>query len=291
MSSLIMRRGGGPQLNQKVTINLSSPANTICANKDGTRVAVAGRKIFIICDTTDQLKEVCNLRNLPQKQLNLNFSSNHVQWNPRDENQLATAPTNSAVVLWDLNKRTKSKLNHVYEEVHQRAVNRVCYHPRDANVLLSASQDCTIVCFDTRQKTVTSRYSGAESVRDVQYNHHNDHLFAACYESGVCQIWDRRHTDHALKTINAHSGPAYSCAWHLEQEHRIVSAGRDKMMKVYDTQTAQQRTKESYSVNALYSVARVRWRPQNRNHLSRLLCGALASLLLQLFLHAYSYFP
>ena len=27
------------------------------------------------------------------------------------ENQLATAPTNSAVVLWDLNKRTKSKLS------------------------------------------------------------------------------------------------------------------------------------------------------------------------------------
>ena len=27
------------------------------------------------------------------------------------ENQLATAPTNSSVVLWDLNKRTKSKLS------------------------------------------------------------------------------------------------------------------------------------------------------------------------------------
>ena len=99
-------------MNQKVTVNLSSPANTVCANKDGTKVAVAGRKsiniditiiiifyyssremtvillsfliAFIICDTTDQLKEVINLRNLPQKQLNLNFSSNHVQWNPRD---------------------------------------------------------------------------------------------------------------------------------------------------------------------------------------------------------------
>ena len=31
-------------MNQKVTVNLSSPANTVCANKDGTKVAVAGRK-------------------------------------------------------------------------------------------------------------------------------------------------------------------------------------------------------------------------------------------------------
>ena len=31
-------------MNQKVTVNLGSPANTVCANKDGTKVAVAGRK-------------------------------------------------------------------------------------------------------------------------------------------------------------------------------------------------------------------------------------------------------
>lgn len=35
-----------------------------------------------------------------------------------------------------------------------------------------------------------------------------------------------------MKQIAAHIGPAYSCAWHLEQEHRIVSAGRDRMIKV-----------------------------------------------------------
>ena len=86
-----------------------------------------------------------------------------------------------------------------------------------------------------------------------------------------------------MKQIAAHVGPAYSCAWHLEQEHRIVSAGRDKMIKVereterhfsyyttiqvHDIQTA--RAKEMNVINALFSVARVRWRPQHRNHLSR----------------------
>ena len=38
-------------MNQKVTVNLSSPANTVCANKDGTKVAVAGRKSIIIIIT------------------------------------------------------------------------------------------------------------------------------------------------------------------------------------------------------------------------------------------------
>ena len=74
-----------------------------------------------------------DLRDLPGKQLNLNFSNNDVQWNPRDgklkhatdntllllavlsptESQLATAPTNGCVILWDINKRTKSKIGNI----------------------------------------------------------------------------------------------------------------------------------------------------------------------------------
>ncbi len=74
---------------------------------------------------------VCNLRDLPIKQLNLNYSNNDVQFHPKDgqyslylsagsivssivwptESQLATAPTNGSVVIWDINKRTKNKLS------------------------------------------------------------------------------------------------------------------------------------------------------------------------------------
>lgn len=76
----------------------------------------------------DQMPVSIDLRDLPVKQLNLNFSNNDVQWNPKDgklwlpwclhvvitdvftESQLATAPTNGCVILWDINKRTKSKI-------------------------------------------------------------------------------------------------------------------------------------------------------------------------------------
>ena len=45
------------------------------------------------------------------------------------------------------------------------------------------------------------------------------------------QIWDRRR-DNPMKQISIHYGPAYCCAWHPEHEHWIMSAGRDKMIKV-----------------------------------------------------------
>ena len=46
------------------------------------------------------------------------------------------------------------------------------------------------------------------------------------------KVWDRRHGDHALKTIQCHSGPAYCCNWHPVTENIVLTAGRDKTIKV-----------------------------------------------------------
>ena len=46
------------------------------------------------------------------------------------------------------------------------------------------------------------------------------------------QVWDRRHGDHPLKKIPCHSGPVYCCIWHPESENVVLTAGRDKMIKV-----------------------------------------------------------
>ena len=48
----------------------------------------------------------------------------------------------------------------------------------------------------------------------------------------LLQIWDRRHGDHPIKQVPIHNGPVYCCDWHLENDNWILSAGRDKMIKV-----------------------------------------------------------
>ena len=42
---------------------------------------------------------------------------------------------------------TSIHVAHVYENVHERAVNKLSFHPREANILLSGSQDSTMCCF------------------------------------------------------------------------------------------------------------------------------------------------
>ena len=77
----------------------------MCTNVSGTLLAVVGRKgnvhplhlflipmhnvymkiVFkILKIAPDQMQVSLNLRDLPGKQLNLNFSNNDVQWNPRE---------------------------------------------------------------------------------------------------------------------------------------------------------------------------------------------------------------
>jgi WD40 repeat protein len=79
-------------------------------------------------------------------------------------NLIATAATNGAVVIWDLNKapgqkqgkamidleafcwRDETKLSITDRIIteHTRAVNRISFHPTDSVILLSASQDGTM---------------------------------------------------------------------------------------------------------------------------------------------------
>lgn len=67
------------------------------------------------------------------------------------DNILATAATNGAVVVWNLNRPSRSKQDHVFSD-HKRTVNKVNFHAIEPSWLISGSQDGTMKCFDLRVK-------------------------------------------------------------------------------------------------------------------------------------------
>lgn len=70
---------------------------------------------------------------------------------------LATAATNGAVVVWNLNKSSRSKQEHVFID-HKRTVNKVSFHMTEPMWLISGSQDGTMKCFDLRIKEATRTF-------------------------------------------------------------------------------------------------------------------------------------
>lgn len=78
---------------------------------------------------------------------------------------------------------------------HSRAVNRLNWHSVDDPLLLSASQDTLIKLWDRRGRSFSCQLTfnpRADAVRDVQWNPHQPHVFAAACENGSLQVWDRR---------------------------------------------------------------------------------------------------
>ncbi|XP_034949561.1 GATOR complex protein WDR24 [Chelonus insularis] len=244
-------------------ITQESPANALALNKDNTQVVIAGRNVFKVFSVLeDKFEEVYNLR--VGKNLNLNFSCNDVTWNLIDDHILATAATNGAVVVWNLNKSSRSKQEHVFTD-HKRTVNKVSFHTTEPMWLISGSQDGTMKCFDLRTKEATKTfYSNTESVRDVEFSPHQQHTFAAVSENGHVQQWDLRRPDRYFQHFTAHSGPIFACDWHPETSW-LATASRDKTIKVWDL--SQKPTCE-YTIHTIASVGRIKWRPQRKFHIA-----------------------
>jgi WD40 repeat protein len=70
---------------------------------------------------------------------------------------LATAATNGAVVVWNLNRLSRSKQEHVFMD-HKRTVNKVSFHTSEPTWLISGSQDGTMKCFDLRTGEATRTF-------------------------------------------------------------------------------------------------------------------------------------
>ncbi|GAB6027610.1 hypothetical protein CHUAL_001851 [Chamberlinius hualienensis] len=241
------------------------PANALAINRDATQVVIAGRNVFkIFSIDEEELTEKMNLR--VGKNMNLNYSCADVVWNPIEDNILATAATNGAVVTWNLEKVSRCKQDMVFQQ-HKRTVNKVCFHPTESYLLISGSQDGTMKLFDLRRKEVTSTFnSNAESVRDVQFSPHQYFYFAAVQENGSVHIWDMRRTDRFERQFTAHSGPVFACDWHPEEKKWLATAGRDKTIKVWDLSSKLESS--VCTIPTIASVARIRWRPLRRHHIA-----------------------
>ena len=255
-------------------VGLEAPANALDLCKDGSKVAVAGRSVFKIFSIEDEFVERDNLR--PGKNnINLTFSCNDVVWSPVDDQVIATAATNGAVVVWNLNKSGRGKQELVFSD-HRRTVNKINFHPTD-QWLISGSQDGTMKLFDMRvEKSGQTFHSMTESVRDVQFNPHSYHQFCAVSENGKVQLWDtRRPGDRCEKQWPAHNNHVFACDWHPELRNVLATAGRDKTIKVWDTVSRKGDKMHGldHTVHTIGPVGRVKWRPQRRDYLgSSALC-------------------
>ncbi|CAM9260648.1 unnamed protein product, partial [Phaeothamnion confervicola] len=155
---------------------------------------------------------------------------------------------------------------------HQRAVNRVAWHPADANILLSCSQDNTLRMWDKRGRSVSCQLTfrpKSDGVRDAQFSPAHPDRFAAAFDNGMLQVWDRRKAHQPELKLMAHSQPLMAIDWHPRREWTIATGSRDRTVKAWDLScfgwgdTKPQSALPTHTVHCVQPVGRVKWRPQH----------------------------
>ncbi|KAI9249009.1 WD40-repeat-containing domain protein [Sporodiniella umbellata] len=248
------------QSNSVLRERLSGAINAVSISPENNAVVVAGREVLkVLSFDKSKVTEILNLR--AGAHFNLNYSSNDVKWgNNATKQKVATAATNGAIILWDLNKVGRKSERVITE--HSRAVNRISFQPENGNILLSASQDGLMKCWDFRdpRNSAKFRFEGkSESVRDVQFNPVNAFEFAAAFETGTIQKWDIRNPKALYdRKLNAHNGPCLTVDWHPSGK-LVASGGRDRTIKVWDMSSDSRRP--LYTIRTVASVSRIQWRP------------------------------
>ncbi|KAI9091560.1 WD40-repeat-containing domain protein [Phlyctochytrium arcticum] len=254
------------EIQTPLRFRLNAALSALSASPEQDWVAVAGREVLKIISVYDsEVKEVLNLRG--GIKLSLNFSINDVKWgNSFARSTIATAATNGAVVVWDLNRPNVQKLERILTE-HTRAVNRISFHPTEPVLLLSASQDGNMRLWDLRAKSIArNAFEGkAESVRDVQFSPVSPFEFVAAFENGTIQKWDIRYPSTYERKWSAHNGLALTVDWHADGRW-VASGGRDRQIKIWDMKSESR--KPLHAIQTIAPVSRVQWRPGHETQLA-----------------------
>lgn len=92
-------------LDEPLVVDMGASINALSLSPSGRELVIAGREIMKVI-SADTFEEITNIR---FGKVNLNYSSNDVKWNPFESHRhwIATAATNGAVVLWNLNNKGK----------------------------------------------------------------------------------------------------------------------------------------------------------------------------------------
>lgn len=212
-----------------------------------------------------RIDESCRIQELFSTAISTipNVSITDMAWNPLDHHRLAIANSNGEIKCFNFPSSSNTPGNQPSPSIGAgsggvgasggmmqlewsgektaASINRLAWSPHDASILATGSGDGSIKFYDIRASKNTAsqtyRQKGpiASPCRDLKFNLKDSSIFASASDSGRLHIWDKRWTQRALMTFEAHKRPVLTIAWNPSSEWIIASGSADRTVKVWDT--------------------------------------------------------
>ncbi|KAI0079373.1 WD40 repeat-like protein [Panus rudis PR-1116 ss-1] len=212
-----------------------------------------------------------------------------VAWSEVHENQLVSASGDGSLKLWDV------MLNdfpiRAWQE-HTREVFSVDWNNIHKDLFVSSSWDGTVKLWSPeRPRSITTLHAHTACVYQALFSPHEPDLVATCSTDGTLKLFDLRAPAYASQapgggpnnafttpvtaaalTVPASGTEVLSLDWNKYKPYNIVTAGVDKLIKVWDCrmvkvgpqETAHQAVGgacEAQFAGHEYAVRKVQWSP------------------------------
>ena len=273
-----------PLSSQTATHKTGIPIASLDANPDKTRAILAGKEILKTVRIEDRkVTEEFNLRSAISSFASAHSSSNtesraakrrdflpatDVKWSHGNYDTIvATAANHGRIALYDLRR---PEVENAWLHEHTRAVHKLAFNPHQGSYLLSGSHDGSCKAWDLRTlageraamttKSFRQFQGRAEAVRDVRWSPTDAFEFVTATDSGTVILWDMRNASAPKLRLNGHEKACFSVDWHPDGKH-IVTAGLDKLIKVFNVHKDDRRQKPAFHIRASQAVMNIRWRP------------------------------
>ncbi|CAF3649066.1 unnamed protein product [Adineta steineri] len=248
-------------------------ATVLRPNYNGNRVIAAGQQNFQLLairevDGTEQFVKEHDFRN-GFRSSNTALQPTDIAWNPHDETCFASASTAGLLNIWDIHQ----PIMNAQVKIHNATINRIQFHPTNQKVLLTASQDGYAKLIDFRtyntNKVVASfRHVSEDGFRDIQINPENPFLFAAALnDQCIVPLWDIRSIQTPVMVLTT-ADRTLCLAWNMNKPYWLATGGRDRTIRVWNTQDSNVRQEPLFKVQSFGTVSKLSWRPSCHYHIA-----------------------
>eukprot|EP01122_Echinamoeba_exundans_P012092 TRINITY_DN4990_c0_g1_i1.p1 TRINITY_DN4990_c0_g1~~TRINITY_DN4990_c0_g1_i1.p1 ORF type:complete len:1366 (+),score=324.58 TRINITY_DN4990_c0_g1_i1:137-4099(+) len=185
-----------------------------------------------------------------------------LDFNPFQQNLLATGGANNEVYLWDLQNPSKPS---VYSPGTSTAgahndVTSVAWNKKVVHILATATSNGSTIIWDLRAKRPVLSF-GRQRCKAIAWNPEQPTSIVTASEDDdqpVIHMWNLVNTYAPEKTLQGHTQGVLSMSWCRTDTNLLLSTGKDKRTLLWDTTTTEVISEVEISANWNFDV---QWSP------------------------------
>mmetsp|Transcript_2916 Transcript_2916/g.4234 ORF Transcript_2916/g.4234 Transcript_2916/m.4234 type:complete len:1247 (+) Transcript_2916:67-3807(+) len=151
-----------------------------------------------------------------------------VDFNPFDNNIIATGCYDGVVRVFDISKELSAKKF----KGHKDRVFNIKWHPIYPNVLMSGSNDCTIRVWNVDNSQFKELKGHKHNVRALAWNPELPNIALSGSWDGTIRIWNVN-TESCIRVINDHHADVYGLSVHPDRPFIYGSTSRDTTIRFW----------------------------------------------------------